>query len=373
MVSSPHSNSHSSPPRVLLIALDGLGRSPLTYSAHTPFLSSLLSKGISFPSAHAVYPTDSAPNWGSILHGVLPEKHGLTNGDVESGKEFDENSMYPSLFKILVRRDEKEISVRKKNEKYRHKIVIDNCRYGNKKTMMTNKDKVTRNASKFITKPFICASNSRHPVCDEPIKYASFVAWAPINTGIIERSIPGAFYSPKSESLCARIRLYVKHYILKSPSYDTYVLQRVLSFLSSPDSKDIELLLVHFVDVDEQGHLYGFGSEKYLKQLRILDGQVRTLFDELEKDKWLEKMTVVITTDHGGTGTSHGEHSKDEMGSFVVVCGRGIQNKDIRSHEDEKTSKEDVRNMDCAAIVLAALGVDVPDWFDARIPKGIFE
>jgi len=263
MASSPPSNSNSFSPRVLLIALAGLGRSPLTYSAHTPFLSALFSNGISFPCARAVFPTDSAPNWGSVLHGVLPEKHGLTNGDVESGKEFDENSKYPSLFKILVRRDEKEINMRKENKKYWHTTVLDDC---NKKT---NKSKVT----KFITKPFICSdnmsSNSRHPVCDEPIKYASFVAWAPINTGIIERSIPGAFYSPKSEPLCSRTLLHVKHHILKSPSYDAYVLQRVLSFLSSPDSKDIELLLVHFVDVDEQGHNYGFGSEKYLKQLRI--------------------------------------------------------------------------------------------------------
>ena len=236
---------------------------------------------------------------------------------------------------------------------------------------------MTRNASKFITKPFICADNmslnSRHPVCDEPIKYASFVAWAPLNTGIIERSIPGVFYSPKSESLCTRIRLHLKHHTLKSPSYDTYVLQRVLSFLSSPDSKDIELLLVHFVDVDEQGHNYGFGSEKYLKQLRILDGHVRALFDELEKERWLEKTTVVITTDHGGTGRSHGENSENEMGSFVVVYGRGVQSENLRSREDEKMSTEEVRNMDCAAIVLTALGVDVPDWFDARMPKGIFE
>ena len=103
-----------------------------------------------------------------------------------------------------------------------------------------------------------------------------------------------------------------------------------------------------------------------MKQLRILEGHVRTLFDELGKDGWLEKMTVVITTDHGGTGTSHGGYSENEMGSFVV-CGRGIQSKDIRMR---KRLQRMLGIWIVRAIVLTAL---VPDWFDARIPKGIFE
>jgi hypothetical protein len=39
-----------------------------------------------------------------MLHGVLPEKHGSKNGDVEKGIPYDENSSYPSIFKTLFRK-----------------------------------------------------------------------------------------------------------------------------------------------------------------------------------------------------------------------------------------------------------------------------
>jgi hypothetical protein len=228
--SSPY--THSTPPKVLLLALDGLGRSPIDYPTYAPFLSSLLPNSINFPDAVALFPTDSAPNWGSVLHGVLPEKHGLTNGDVERGKEFDENSPYPSVFKILVRRAAKEKDVNNVNRS----IPDDNVYVNNNNKTITEKASTKKSKKRkiqSITKRFICTTNnsvySEHLTCNEPIKYASFAAWSPINSGIIERSIPGVFYSPKNEPLCTRIRLHFKHYILKSPSCDPFVLTRVLS------------------------------------------------------------------------------------------------------------------------------------------------
>ena len=82
----------------------------------------------------AIIPTDSAENWGSILHGVLPEDHKIKYEDLMQGKEYD-NFIYPSIFKI----------------------ITDNIK----------------------------------------CKVASFTAWEPINTGIIERSVHSLYkYSP---------------------------------------------------------------------------------------------------------------------------------------------------------------------------------
>ncbi|CAG8510514.1 6177_t:CDS:2 [Ambispora gerdemannii] len=83
----------------------------------------------------AVVPTDSAQNWGSVLHSVLLDKHGLKNGDVEAGVPYDENNHYPSIYKLL--------------------------------------------ADSF-----------------GDIKMASYVAWEAINTGIIELSVKIDLHTP---------------------------------------------------------------------------------------------------------------------------------------------------------------------------------
>lgn len=48
----------------------------------------------------APMPTISAQCWGSMLHGVDPDAHGLTN-EIVAEREYDVESPYPSIFKVL--------------------------------------------------------------------------------------------------------------------------------------------------------------------------------------------------------------------------------------------------------------------------------
>ena len=48
----------------------------------------------------AQFPTYSAKNWGSMIHGVTPDKHGL-NYIIVNKRQYDEYSPYPSIFKII--------------------------------------------------------------------------------------------------------------------------------------------------------------------------------------------------------------------------------------------------------------------------------
>ena len=57
---------------ILLFGIDGLGR----FYNEMSFLNDLIEKG-SIVNVDSMIPTDSAENWGSILHGVRPEVHGL--------------------------------------------------------------------------------------------------------------------------------------------------------------------------------------------------------------------------------------------------------------------------------------------------------
>ena len=52
--------------------------------------------------AIAQFPTDSAPNWGSMIHGVMCKKHGRDNDN--TGYEPYTDTKYPSFFKVYAER-----------------------------------------------------------------------------------------------------------------------------------------------------------------------------------------------------------------------------------------------------------------------------
>ncbi|RIA84312.1 alkaline-phosphatase-like protein [Glomus cerebriforme] len=256
--------------RVIVLALDGVGR--FFTEVHTPTLDTFFASGASSLQAKAIVPTDSAQNWGSILHGVLPEKHGLKNGDVEAGVPYDENSPYPSIYKLL-------------------------------------------------------ADSSKD------IKLASYVAWEAINTGIIELSVKADLYAPLThESIFWRWWLRFKHNWLKDSVYDYTVISRLIDYIRNPENKDVELLFVHLTDVDEHGHGHGYGSQPYLNQIKIMDSQIATILETLEEVGWKDDSLIIMTTDHGGIGTRHGGNSDQEVNVFLAVNGAGIEpNSTIKS------------------------------------------
>ncbi|CAM4122236.1 alkaline phosphatase family protein [Paenibacillus alkaliterrae] len=84
--------------RVFIIGWDGAGN--FVKAAHTPNLDRLIRMGTFGFDAQTVSPTISAQCWGSLLHGVGPDKHGLTN-EIVSEDTYPENSPYPSIFQIV--------------------------------------------------------------------------------------------------------------------------------------------------------------------------------------------------------------------------------------------------------------------------------
>ncbi|GIN74639.1 phosphodiesterase [Bacillus sp. J14TS2] len=88
--------------RVVIIGLDGAGN--FIKETETPNIDGLLEKGVLTYSAQANSPTISAECWGSLLHGVSPDVHGLNN-DIVATKTYPEDSDYPSIFKIIKQAD----------------------------------------------------------------------------------------------------------------------------------------------------------------------------------------------------------------------------------------------------------------------------
>jgi predicted AlkP superfamily phosphohydrolase/phosphomutase len=80
---------------VIVIGVDGAGS--WFKNADTPNFDRIFENGAVTYGALSSKPTISAECWGSLLIGVGPEIHGLTNGIV-SGTPYDINSAFPSLF-----------------------------------------------------------------------------------------------------------------------------------------------------------------------------------------------------------------------------------------------------------------------------------
>ena len=83
---------------VVVIGVDGAGS--WIKDAHTPNFDEIFANGAVTYSALSSKPTISAECWGSMLIGVGPEVHGLTN-DIVSSTPYDVNSPFPSVFRRI--------------------------------------------------------------------------------------------------------------------------------------------------------------------------------------------------------------------------------------------------------------------------------
>ena len=83
---------------VIVIGIDGAGS--FIKDAHTPSFDEIFKNGAKTFDALASNPTISAECWGSMLLGVGPEVHKLTNSIV-STIPYPTDSVFPSVFKRI--------------------------------------------------------------------------------------------------------------------------------------------------------------------------------------------------------------------------------------------------------------------------------
>lgn len=84
--------------RVFILGMDGAGN--FIQNTPTPFIDAFLTKGAVTYHAQAQSPTISAECWGSVLHGVVPEKHALNN-EIAAKTAYPPDSPYPSIFRLV--------------------------------------------------------------------------------------------------------------------------------------------------------------------------------------------------------------------------------------------------------------------------------
>lgn len=267
---------------VIVIGVDGAGS--WFREADTPCFDEIFKNGTVTYNALSSNPTISAECWGSILIGVGPEIHGLTN-DIVSTVPYDVRSPFPSLFRRIREADPKAV-------------------------------------------------------------LGSYCDWNPITSGIVESDVGVSHATAKDKELTPLICDYI--------------------YKNRPN-----FLFIHFDSVDGAGHKSGYGRADFMKCIGEVDKLIGEVYSAVKTAGMLEETLFAVISDHGGVNNEKGEGSHGgwtDAEKYVTFAAVG---KTVK-----RNGLEEMNIRDLAAIVLFALGIDMPEFdekgWTSQVPKGLF-
>jgi len=158
--------------------------------------------------------------------------------------------------------------------------------------------------------------------------------------------------------------VYVQASDKKGSNYSTegYVEKYALPYIKD---KKPAFYTLYFGEVDHQGHAHGWGSEEYREAVRTVDKCIGMVIQALKDAGIFKDTMIVVTSDHGGINKGHGKFSIEELESPFIVYGRKV-----KSAYDIPVP---MMQYDVPAVMLYALGEDIPDWWVGRPLKCIFK
>lgn len=115
-----------------------------------------------------------------------------------------------------------------------------------------------------------------------------------------------------------------------------------------------DVLFVHFASVDVVGHAVGWGTDEQLAAVRDADACVARVLHALRESGRLEEMLVIVSSDHGGAGRTHGPEDPRSRSIPWIAAGPGVrQNFDLTRFGKD----HDVQTYDTFATACYALGL----------------
>lgn len=119
--------------------------------------------------------------------------------------------------------------------------------------------------------------------------------------------------------------------------------------------QDFGVLFIHLLAIDIAGHEAGWLSSYQVSMIREADAALGMLLAELDARNLRAETLILVTSDHGGAGSSHGSDAREDMTIPWIAAGPGIQ---------PKTLTTLVYTMDTAATAAFALGLPIPAEWD---------
>ena len=138
------------------------------------------------------------------------------------------------------------------------------------------------------------------------------------------------------------------HHIEKTSDMDES-LDKAFAYFKEERPK---FVFVHLDAVDGAGHKFGHGSTEYYQEIEMIDNALGSFFEKLKKLNKEEGtvVNILVTSDHGGVGTSHGGSTMDEIIIPWILVGPNVK----RGH----TIKQPINTYDTPATILRLLGAD---------------
>lgn len=112
------------------------------------------------------------------------------------------------------------------------------------------------------------------------------------------------------------------------------------------------LCFIHIDALDHAGHSYGQGTPEYYEELTAVDGRIQRIVEGIKAAGIYDDSIIILTSDHGHEGTSHGGDTLNEIETPFVIWGKGIK----KGHE----IKETMIQYDVAATVANIFHLDTP-------------
>jgi hypothetical protein len=151
-----------------------------------------------------------------------------------------------------------------------------------------------------------------------------------------------------------------------APKYSEGMNQR---FLTDMTAHRFNYVFIHYRDTDSAGHGFGWGSRTYQQAVDAVDGYIADVLHLAESDTALAShTTVIVSSDHGGLGTTHSDPTLQE--DFMIpffVWGEGVSPGDLyainaKSRTDPGETRPDynaagrpIRNGDTGNLALSLL------------------
>ena len=130
-----------------------------------------------------------------------------------------------------------------------------------------------------------------------------------------------------------------------------------------------DVLFVHFPEVDTIGHTNGWGSPQLLVAINHADTQVGRVLAALDEEGLLAGALVMIASDHGGAGKTHGPDDFRSRTVPWIAAGPGVKRGyDLTQSMDLVVTIEDV-----AATACYVLGLPQQSYFDGKPLSLAFE
>ncbi|MDX2173690.1 MAG: alkaline phosphatase family protein [Bacteroidota bacterium] len=103
-------------------------------------------------------------------------------------------------------------------------------------------------------------------------------------------------------------------------------------------NSNLDVLFVYFDECDLAGHSTGFSTSNplYINAIQTVDGHVGSIMTALHNrpNYANEDWVVLLTTDHGGTGTGHGGNSASERKIWWIGSGNNVSPKQMGTITD---------------------------------------